>query len=106
MRPGAKLKNTHLCFQFLNSKSHFKKRVEPPGPIGTISHPLCSLVGSRIHPQNGHRDNFTSHFWRPSRYEIISHPWIRSEDCLYSPFQLYDASLGGSAVENGSKIHL
>ena len=28
------------------------------------------------------------HFWRPSRYEIISHPWIRSGDCLYSPFQL------------------
>ena len=39
------------------------------------------------------------HFWRPSRYEIISHLWIRSEDCHYSPFQLYDASLGASAVE-------
>ena len=46
------------------------------------------------------------HFWRPSRYEIISHPWIRSGDCLYSPFQLYDASLGASAVENGLKTLL
>ena len=36
------------------------------------------------------------HFWRPSRYEIISHLWIRLKDCLHSPFQLYDASLGAS----------
>ena len=46
------------------------------------------------------------HFWRPSRYEMISHVWILLEDCLYSPFQLYDASLGASAVQNGPKVHL
>ena len=43
------------------------------------------------------------HFWRPSRCEIISHSWIRSGDCLYSPFQLYDAS-EAAAVKNGSVV--
>ena len=106
-------------------KSGHPSSVEPPGPTGKISRPLFSLqvksrpnrLGrSKNHPTCTERPDRQLHSWaamtryehfrRPSRYEIMSHPWVRSEDCLYSPFQLYDASLGASAVENGSKTHL
>ena len=82
--------------------------VEPLCPTGKTSRPLCSLevkthpncLGRSKNPEQNRTEQPErqvhswatmtryEHFWRPSRYEIIFHPWIRSGDCLHSPFQL------------------
>ena len=50
-------------------------------------------------------DHYTE-FRHPNHRQFTSYPCFLSEDCIYPPFQLNDASLGASEVEKDSKKYL
>ena len=67
----------------------------PPAPTGEI----CCFSGCDI----SSTERRYMIFWLLNQHKFTSHFWVLSEDCLYPPLRLNDASLCACAMKNGSK---